>query len=60
MLFQDVAGIGFKDFTLEFRQFMFLCTTLKCIEFAHKICDFVDKIWDFGFKSRIHRSTDSA
>ena len=34
----------------------FLCTTFKCIEFFHKICDSVHKIWDSDFKSEVQSS----
>ena len=31
------SGVDFKEFNLGFRQSTSLCTTLKCIEFFHKI-----------------------
>ena len=37
----ELAGIEFKDFNLGFRLCTFLCTTLNCIEFFHKIWDSV-------------------
>ena len=46
------AGIEFKDFNLGFRRYICLCTTLKCIEFFHKI-------WDSTFKSGIHGNRES-
>ena len=47
-----LPGIEFKDFILGFRQCTFLFTTLKCIDFFHKI-------WDSSIKSRIQGRTGS-